>query len=52
MPPARGKFVKPKDAKATIKRIFSYLKPYTPILILVVLCIIIATFSSTYASYD
>ena len=51
MPPARGKFVKPKDAKATIKRIFSYLKPYTPILILVVLCIIIATFSSTYASY-
>ncbi len=51
MPPARGKFVKPKNIKTSIKGILSYLKPYTGLLIIVVLCIIAATFSSTYASY-
>ena len=51
MPPSRGKFVKPKNIKTSIKDILSYLKPYTGLLIIVVICIIAATFSSTYASY-
>ena len=51
MPPSRGKFVKPKNIKTSIKNILSYLKPYTGLLIIVVICIIAATFSSTYASY-
>ena len=48
MPPAkmRGDGRKAKDPKKTLLRLLSYLKPYTPTLIVVMLCV----FASAYAS--
>ncbi|MBR2524822.1 MAG: ABC transporter ATP-binding protein, partial [Clostridiales bacterium] len=40
----------PKVTKALVKRVFSYLKPYTVQLIIVVFCIIVSSLLSTMPS--
>ena len=52
MPPAkmRGDGRKAKDPKKTFLRLLSYLKPYTPTLIAVLLCIFVASFASITGS--
>ena len=42
---------KPKNTKATILRLFSYIKKYTGLLLLVLLCMLGSTLSSLCASY-
>ena len=52
MPPAkmRGDGRKAKDPKKTFLRLLSYLKPYTPTLIAVILCVFAAAFASITGS--
>ena len=52
MPPAalRGDGRKAKNPKKTLSRLFSYMKPYRARLILVVLCIMIASFAQSLSS--
>lgn len=42
---------KPKNTKNTIKRLFSYIKKYTPLLILVLFCMLGSTVASLCGSY-
>ncbi len=42
---------KPKNAKHTLARLMGYLKPHTPKLILVGLCILLSTLASTTGTY-
>ena len=42
---------KPKNAKNTLIRLMGYLKPHTPQLIFVGLCILISTLASTTGTY-
>ena len=52
MPPAkmRGDGRKAKNPKKTFLRLLSYLKPYTPTLIAVILCVFAAAFASITGS--
>ena len=52
MPPPRmrGDGRKAKNPKQTMGRLLSYLKPYTPVLILVVVCIIVTAFAQSLSS--
>ena len=52
MPPAkmRGDGRKAKNPKKTLLRLLSYLKPYTPTLILVILCVFATAFASIRGS--
>ena len=42
---------KPKDAKATIRRLLTYLKPYRLLLVVVLLCMLVSTVTSLAGSY-
>lgn len=46
----RGKS-KPKDAKATVKRLFSYISAYKAHMVVVLLCMLVSTGSSLVGSY-
>ena len=46
----RGKS-KPKNAKATVKRLFSYISAYKAHMVVVLLCMLISTGSSLVGSY-
>ena len=52
MPPVkmRGDGRKAKDPKKTLLRLLGYMKPYTPSLIIVVLCIVVSAFAQTRGS--
>ncbi|MBO5305694.1 MAG: ABC transporter ATP-binding protein [Clostridia bacterium] len=50
-PMARGKGSKPKNARATLARLLSYLSPYKIHLVLVVLCMLLNTVSALVGSY-
>ena len=54
MPPIRmkGDGRKAKDPKKTLARLFSYMKPYRATLILVVICILLASLASALSSYS
>jgi len=52
MPPVRmrGDGRKAKDPKKTLLRLLSYMKPYTPNLIVVMICIVVSAFAQTRGS--
>ena len=54
MPPIRmkGDGRKAKDPKKTLARLFSYTKPYLGTMILVVICILVASMATALSSYS
>ena len=54
MPPVhmKGDGRKAKDPKKTLKRLFSYMKPYRFRMILVVVCILVASLATAISSYS
>ena len=54
MPPIRmkGDGRKAKDPKKTLARLFSYMKPYRARLVLVVICILVASLATAISSYS